>query len=205
MTCWPIATTTNRKGRPVRSALLLLILLAAPACDYNMTLAGPSPAVPNITNTTTNTNNNTNNNQRDASDTAPGTPPASSPGNGDPLTLPLPTYAEGVTLAIAAGNPALVTSSCQDASGEAAWQFLDLVVRTLRAQDQRWGYLCKDANCLTFGRDVIAYKATGADLGIWIVDVLNDHCGVGVAAQWLVLPFDLTRRWAGARKAGIFP
>ena len=96
----------------------------------------------------------------------------------------------------------------RNTTGDSAWNFLDLLIRTLRAQDQRWGYLCKDANCLTFGRDVITYRATADDTGIWIVDVIGNHCPGPtdrVEIRYGVLPFDTTGRWAAARKAGVFP
>jgi hypothetical protein len=109
---------------------------------------------------------------------------------------------------VAAANPTLLANSCQDTHGESAWQFLDLVIRTLRAQDQRWGYLCKDASCVTFGADIVAYRATSSTTGIWIVDVIQNHCpgpGDTVSARWGVLPFETERRWAFPRGAGPYP
>ena len=116
--------------------------------------------------------------------------------------MPLPTYAEGVTREVAAANPTLLANSCQETFGESAWQFLDLLIRTLRAHDVRFGYLCKDANCLSFGQDVITYKATTGDTGIWIVDVIENHCpgpSDTVRVRWGVLPYDVTRRWSATR------
>jgi hypothetical protein len=197
----------------VRMVIVVLGCGVLLGCEYNVDF--PQPVAPSSTAapagstiTITNTNNNTNTNDR--SDTTPTTPPSNGGGgSGGGATLPLPTYAESVTRDLAAANPTLLANSCQDATGESAWAFLDLLVRTLRASDQRFGYLCKDANCLTFGADVITYKATSADTGIWIVDVIQNHCpgpsDSPPAVRWGVLPFDLTRRWSATRKAGIFP
>ena len=187
-------------------AIVFLACLTLAACDISLDLTdspAASPTGPTITNT--NTNTSTNNNDR--SDTTPTTttPAPGTPPNG--AALPLPTYGEQVTRDVAAQNGALLANSCQDTTGESAWNFLDLLIRTLRAQDQRWGYLCKDANCLTFGRDVITYKATADDTGIWIVDVIGNHCplpGETATIRYGVLPFETTRKWAATRKAGVF-
>lgn len=183
-----------------RHAIALLACLTLTACDIRLDLADSpaSPTGPTITNT--NTNTSTNNNDR--SDTTPTATPAPSSPTGD-AALPLPSYGEAVTRDVAAANPALLANSCQEKTGESAWQFLDLLVGTLRARDSRWGYLCKDANCLTFGRDVITYKATAADTGIWIVDVIGNHCPLPnevATIRWGVLPFETARRWSASRK-----
>jgi len=183
-----------------RHAIALLAVVTLTACDIRLDLADSptAPAGPTITNT--NTNTSTNNNDR--SDTIPSTSTPSSPNDGA-AALPLPSYGEAVTRDVAAANPALLANSCQEKTGEAAWQFLDLLVGTLRARDQRWGYLCKDANCLAFGRDVLTYKATAADTGIWIVDVIGNHCPLPnevATIRWGVLPFETARRWASSRK-----
>ena len=195
----------------IRSIGVGLAVVILGACDIRLDMTTPaaSPAAPapvSITNTNTNTATN------DRSDTAPSQTPAPNGNGGGPqAVIPLPTYGEQVTRATAAANPALLENSCQDTAGESAWGFLDLVIRTLRAQDQRWGYLCKDANCLTFARDIVAYRASSSgDTGIWIVDVIGNHCpgpGTGDVAtvRWGMLPFETTRRWAGARIAGVFP
>ena len=186
--------------------LTLLACLLLPACDIRLDMAGAptsSPTGPTITNT--NTNTSTNNNDR--ADTQPTTTPASGGTTSNGAALPLPSYGESVTRDVAAQNPTLLANSCQDTTGESAWAFLDLLIRTLRAQDQRWGYLCKDANCLTFGRDVITYKATADETGIWIVDVIGNHCpltGERATIRYGVLPFETQRRWSATRKAGVF-
>jgi len=186
---------------------VLLACLGLVGCDIALNLdnpAAPAPVTGTPAITITNTNTNTNN---DRADTTPAAPDGA-PSGGTGAALPLPTYGESVTRGVAAQNPALLANSCQETTGETAWQFLDLVVRTLRAQDQRWGYLCKDANCLTFGRDVITYRATAEETGIWIVDVIGNHCpgptDPAPAVRWGVLPFETVRRWSASRKAGVF-
>jgi hypothetical protein len=200
-----------RKNKAPKGARVTALLAAAGlltgACDvrFDMTPAA-SPTAPTAPTTITNTNTNTSTNNNDRSDTEPTTTPTPNGTGGQ--AVPLPSYGEQVTRGVAAQNPALLANSCQETAGESAWQFLDLLIRTLRAQDQRWGYLCKDANCLTFARDVIAYKATAAETGIWIVDVIGNHCpgpGETAAIRYGVLPFETSRRWAAARKAGVFP
>jgi len=186
-----------------------LILLAAcllAGCD--ITLTTPSPVVTagttapgNITITNTNTNTAT----TDRSDTE--TPAPSPSGSGTPSpqggALPLPTYGEAETRAYAAAHPNQVTHSCQLTDGEAAWAFLDGLIGVLSQRDARWGYLCKDANCITQARDVVAYRASTGDTGIWIVDVLGNHCPAAgdspTQVRWGVLPFETLRRWVGHR------
>jgi hypothetical protein len=116
--------------------------------------------------------------------------------------LPLPVYGESVAREVAAANPALLAHSCEITSGPSAWGFLDLLVRTLQARDARWGYLCKDAGCSRVAADVVAYRASAGDTGIWIVDVIGNHCpnpSDVVAVRWGVLPFETVRRWIGVR------
>jgi hypothetical protein len=184
----------------------LLILVAAclvAGCD--ITLTTPSPVI--TTGTTpgaiTITNTNTNTATTDRSDTA--TPPPPGDGTPPPTTgaLPLPAYGEGVARDYAAAHPSQVTHSCQLTDGEAAWAFLDGLIGVLQARDARWGFLCKDANCITQARDIVAYRASTGDTGIWIVDVLGSHCpGPGDSPtefRWHVLPFETARRWIGHR------
>ena len=149
------------------------------------------------------TNTNTNTNTVDRSDTDPvATPTPSTPA---PTTgaLPLPTYGEAEARAYAAAHPHQVTHSCQVTDGEAAWAFLDGLIGLLRHRDARWGYLCKDASCTKVSADVVAYRASSGDTGIWIVDVLGNHCpGPGdspTQVRWGVLPFETLRRWSGTR------
>jgi len=198
--------------------LVLLLALVSAGCEID--IVNPTPVVQaappsssgsgggtSITNINTNTNTNNNDRSDTAQVPAPGAPGASGTTNG---VLPLPSYGEHVTRDIAGQNPSLLANSCQEHTGETAWQFLDLVIRTLRSQDQRWGYLCKDASCVVFARDIVAYRASSGDTGIWIVDVIGNHCpgantGDVATVRWGVLPFELERRWAGSRVAGVFP
>ena len=187
----------------MRIALALVALLMA-GCD--ITLTTPTPVVTGTGTTPgaitiTNTNTNTATTDRSDTEAAPsggGTP--SPPTTG---ALPLPAYGEAVTREYAAANPYQVTHSCQVTDGDAAWAFLDGLIRVLSQRDARWGYLCKDANCITKARDVVAYRASAGDTGIWIVDVLGNHCPSATDSptqvRWGVLPFETVRRWSGTR------
>ena len=194
----------------MRLLLPIACVLVLAACDFRITNPTPTPATPTapggVSITNTNTNTSTNNNDR--SDTAPTPSTPGLPGDGTGGAISLPAYGETVVNDVAASNPGLLANSCQEKTGESAWQFLDLVIRTLRAQaqDQRWGYLCKDAACRTFGRDVIAYRATATDVGIWIVDIIGNHCpgpnDSPATVRYGVLPFETVRKWAASR-AGV--
>ena len=183
-----------------KSALVLLAAsLTLAGCDINLDLDDGTPASPTGPTTISNTNINTTT-LPDRSDTAPSSGP---PAGGAETPLPLPSYGEQVTRDVAAQSPALVANSCQETSGESAWRFLDSVIAALRARDPRWGYLCKDASCRTFSRDVVAYRATSSTSGIWIVDVIGNHCPGPTdpppAVRWGVLPFETARPWSAAR------
>ena len=184
---------------------VIVVATLAAGCEGDTLLPAASPTQPtaqpiviNITNTNTNTAQ-TDRSDTEATPTPSGTTPQSSPGG----ALPLPTYGEGVAGDYAAAHPNQVTHSCQLTDGEAAWAFLDGLIAVLSQRDARWGYLCKDANCLTQARDIVAYRASAGDTGIWIVDVLGNHCpGPGdspTQVRWGVLPFETVRRWSGTR------
>ena len=183
--------------------LILLLALTSLGCDIHLTtptavVPAPTPAAITITNTNTNTATTDRSDTEATPSPSSGTPP-SSPGG----ALPLPSYGEGVARDYAATHQAQITTSCQVTHGEAAWAFLDGLIGVLSQRDARWGYLCKDANCLTQARDIVAYRASSGDTGIWIVDVLGNHCpGPGdspTMVRWGVLPFETTRRWIGHR------
>lgn len=100
--------------------------------------------------------------------------------------LPLPGYGAGVVQAVAAANPGLLANSCQDHGG--SWQFLDLVVDTLRTYDTRWGYNGKRGNVNDPSKDVVAYHhGPGPDQGsteVYIIDVIGGHCGSNPSPSW---------------------
>jgi hypothetical protein len=202
---WQIRRFARRLRKASMRSLILVAALTLAGCDFHIT--NPAPVVTagttapgNITISNTNTNTAT----TDRSDTEP-TPAPTGTGTPPPASgvLPLPTYGEGVARDYAAAHPNQVTHSCQLVDGEAAWQFLDGVIHLLQARDARWGYLCKDASCATKARDIVAYRASTGDTGIWIVDVLGSHCpGPGdspTEVRWGPLPFETTRRWSGTR------
>jgi len=183
----------------MRSIFLLLAILCA-GCEGDTILPAANPAAPSG-GTTTVTNTTTVTVTIDRSDTE-ATPASSTPA---PTTgaLPLPAYGEGEARAYAATQADAIAHSCQLVDGDRAWAFLDGVIALLQARDARWGYLCKDPGCTTFGRDVITYKASSGDTGIWIVDVLGNHCPSASDSptqfRWGVLPFETVRRWSGHR------
>jgi hypothetical protein len=203
----PIDALARLFVRIVAVVIVAIAVLILAACEFRITEPAPVVAPPATPALITITNTNTNTNTSDRSDTEPTATPAPPTGGGGSTTnpLPLPSYGETVTRDVAAANPSLLANSCQETSGERAWEFLDLVIRTLRAQaqDSRWGYLCKDANCLAFGRDVVAYRASAGDTGIWIVDVIGGHCPGPTdgppQVRWGVLPFETVRKWKATR------
>ena len=130
----------------------------------------------------------------------PPAPPAPTPGpsTGVPLgtggraadppsgsRLPLPNMAS-VVQAVARANPGALQNSCQDNGGN--WQFMDLVVDTLRTYDTRWGYNGKRGNVNDPSKDVVTYHyGPGADQNstdVYIIDVINGHCGSTPSAGW---------------------
>ena len=187
-----------------RRAISLVAALACVACDIHLTMTdtpaaptSPSPTSIAVTNTNTSTNTS---DRADTSTTGPAPAPDGSSASTTPL--PLPAYGEQVTREVSKANPNLILHSCQNTSGASAWQFLDRVIATLRERDVRWGYLCKDPGCTIVAADIVAYKATAADTGIWIVDVIGNHCpgpSDTPTVRWGVLPFETARRWTASR------
>ena len=126
---------------------------------------------------------------------APPPPPTPTPGpsNGVPLgnggrgpdNGPLPNMS-AVVQAVARANPAALQNSCQSGGGN--WQFMDLVVDTLRTYDSRWGYNGKRGNVNDPSHDVVAYNyGPGADQGstnVYIIDVIGGHCGPTPSPSW---------------------
>jgi hypothetical protein len=101
--------------------------------------------------------------------------------------LPLPGYGANVVNAVAAANPGLLRNSCQSHGG--SWQFMDLVVDTLRTYDTRWGYNGKRGNVNDPSHDVVTYHhGAGADQGstqVYIIDIIGGHCGSNPSPTWI--------------------
>jgi len=182
---------------------LIIAVALATGCEQTINITPTAPSGPGnttISNTNTNTNTATNNQDRTGSDTGPSTPNTPPDGGG---VIPLPSYGESTVRAVAASNSTLLANSCQTTHGESAWAFLDLAIRTLQTQDNRWGYLCKDGTCNNIAKDIVAYRASSGNNGIWIVDVIGNHCPAPsdvVTVTWQVLPFETTRPWIGIRR-----
>lgn len=126
------------------------------------------------------------------------------PGGPD-VTLPLPTDAQAIatTVANSAAGQLYLAHSCQDRDGANAWQFMDAIVTALKARDTRWGYLCKHGNCADISKDVIAYRATNDDTGVWGVDIIGSHCAVPPDRStftWNVIGFDPVAVWKATRQ-----
>lgn len=128
----------------------------------------------------------------------PPSPPTPLPPGGNPV--PIPTTAQAVAANYAATAGAALVASCQTTQGEAAWQYLDGLLVTLRANDARWGYVCRAGNCADLSGDVIAYLGSGAPpiagaRGTWGVDVISGHCGPTPMTTWNVLGYDAQGVW----------
>ena len=87
---------------------------------------------------------------------------------------------------VAAARPDLLARSCQEHGG--TWDFLDLVVDTLRTHDTRWGYNGKRGNLGDPSHDVVDYHyGAGPSHGsgqVYIVDILGGHCGPSPSPSW---------------------
>jgi hypothetical protein len=100
--------------------------------------------------------------------------------------LPLPGYGASVVQAVARANPGALANSCQEHGG--SWQFMDLVVDTLRTYDTRWGYNGKRGNANDPSMDVVTYHyGPGSDhnsTDVYIIDVIGGHCGSNPSPGW---------------------
>ena len=105
-----------------------------------------------------------------------------------------------VVQSVASANPGALRNSCQDQGG--SWQFMDLVVDTLRTYDTRWGYNGKRGNASDPSHDVVAYNyGSGSDQGttnVYIIDIIGGHCGSTPTAAWI----DVTAVTANAGSIG---
>lgn len=181
--------------------LLWLLAIVTAACDIRLTF-------PSVTNTNTNDNRFAidshdvlNFNPAPVTPTTPTTP--TTPGTD--VTLPLPSDAQATAALAASSSQAqfYLAHSCQDRDGLGAWQFLDFIVTALKSKDPRWGYLCKAGNCADISRDVIAYRATNDNFGVWAVDIIGNHCPIAPAVStftWQVLGFDPAAVWKESRQ-----
>ena len=92
---------------------------------------------------------------------------------------PYPSWAAAVISQVAAQRPDLLGRSCQEGGG--TWEFMDLVVDTLRLQDTRWGYNWKRGIVGDPSHDVLNYNwGSGADEGArtnYTFDIILGHCG----------------------------
>jgi hypothetical protein len=92
---------------------------------------------------------------------------------------PFPAWGEAVVRQVASQRPDLLARSCQEHGG--TWEFMDLVIDTLRLQDTRWGYNWKRGIVGDPSLDVINYHwGAGGDEGArnnYTFDIILGHCG----------------------------
>jgi hypothetical protein len=108
---------------------------------------------------------------------------APDPGEGE--RLPLPNML-AVVQQIAREHPEALRHSCQPDGG--TWEFMDLVVETLREQDTRWAYNAKRGDFHDLSHDVVFYHwgagpSEGSTEG-YVVDIIVDHCGDHPGPAW---------------------
>ncbi len=100
--------------------------------------------------------------------------------------LPLPDR-RFVVEQVAGMHPDALADSCQDHGG--GWAFMDLVVESLRLEDERWGFNCKRGNCNDVSLDVIDYHyGAGPSQGspdVYVIDILLGHCGADPRPTWI--------------------
>ncbi len=101
--------------------------------------------------------------------------------------LPYPGYGAAIVSRVASQRPDLLRRSCQDDGG--TWEFLDLLVDTLRLEDTRFGYNCKRGNCNDPSKDIVAFHyGPGPDQGsaeVYIIDTITGHCGASPGPTWI--------------------
>jgi hypothetical protein len=101
--------------------------------------------------------------------------------------LSLPSYGESVVQSVARAYPGALQNSCQDHGG--SWQFMDLVIDTLRTYDTRWGYNGKRGNANDPSHDVVTYHyGAGPDVNstnVYIIDIIGGHCGSAPSPTWI--------------------
>lgn len=179
-----------RKLLPIEMSLAFLLI----GCDLAV-----SPSSININNSNTNTVTNDSHDVFNFNPTSNPSAPVPNPTGGTETPLPLPTGAQAVAQTYATANTTLLANSCVATKGESGWQFLDGMIKTLNnaSKDARWGYVVKSNTGMISG-DVIGYRATSDNLGLWGVDVIVDYCGTSSFA-WQVLGFDENAQWSATR------
>jgi hypothetical protein len=122
--------------------------------------------------------------------TTPGVPSIPSSGRRAPDPppggrLPLPD-GYGTVVAVANQYPSFLFNSCQDHGG--TWDFMNVLIDTLRQSDTRWGYNWKRGRVGDPSLDIADYNyGAGADEGttnVYIIDVLGGHCGSSPSPSW---------------------
>jgi hypothetical protein len=102
--------------------------------------------------------------------------------------VPFPGWAFSIVAQVFAQRPDLLHRSCQEHGG--SWEFLDLVVDTLRLEDSRFGYNCKRGNCNDPSQDIVAYDYGSGPQEegtpeVYIIDVMLQHCGANPSPAWI--------------------
>jgi hypothetical protein len=101
------------------------------------------------------------------------------------VRLPAPHRFE-VVAAVASQFPHFLFNSCQEHGG--TWDFMDLVVDTLRLEDTRWGYGWKRGVVGDPLLDIITYNwSADPDEGtrnIYTIDIIVSHCGSFPVPSW---------------------
>lgn len=82
--------------------------------------------------------------------------------------------------------PSALLNSCQEHGG--TWEFMDILVDTLRQTDTRYGYIWKRGNVGDAAQDVVGYNwSSEPDEGtrnIYTFDVIGGHCGSSPVPVW---------------------
>jgi hypothetical protein len=99
--------------------------------------------------------------------------------------LPLPHMAH-IVQQVANQFPGPLFHSCQEEGG--SWDFMDILVDTLRTFDNRWGYNWKRGNIGDPSHDVVDYHhgpgPSEGSIAVYIIDVIGGHCGSNPTAAW---------------------
>ena len=100
--------------------------------------------------------------------------------------LPLPNMSH-IVRQVASQYPRQLLNSCQEAGG--TWDFMDILVDTLRSFDNRWGYNWKRGRAGDPSLDIVDYhNGAGPSEGstnVYIIDIMSGHCGRSPGPTWL--------------------